>query len=465
MKSDFMLAITQLSAEKNLSKEVVLGAVESALVSAYRKNNFVFNQNIAVKINPSSGEVAVWAQKKVVDEVADPRQEITLADARRLNKDVALDDEIMVESTPSNAGRIAAQTAKQVILQRLHDAEHSAIYAEYADKVGDILTGTVRKIDSHNTYVDLGRAEAVLSSQEQPSNERYRIGQRLKIYLVEVAESARGPQLVASRSHPGLLRRLFELEVPEILAGTVEIKEVAREAGYRSKIAVAARQQGVDPVGCCVGLRGIRIQNIVNELNGEKIDVVAWSPDPAVFITNALSPAQVVEVRVNRNEKSTEVIIPDRHLSLAIGKDGSNVRLAVRLTGYRIDIKSLSDAEAERAEYEIKRAEQEAEEALIAAQQALEAIEEEPVVEEELLITEDAEIIILEEEELEAVSQEKVGGGSLRFAEDVLIPPPAKPEPKRKRKRASKKEKAEDGIRLKRQKRDMLYIDDEDEYF
>jgi len=464
MKSDFMLAITQLSAEKNLSKEVVIGAVESALVSAYRKNNFVLNQNISVKINPASGEVSVWAQKKVVTQVTDPRQEISLADARRLDKKVALDDEIMVESTPSNAGRIAAQTAKQVILQRLHDAEHSAIYAEYADKVGDIITGTVRRVDSRNTYVDLGRAEAVLAVQDQAPSERYRVGQRLKVYLVEVAETARGPQLVASRAHAGLLKRLFELEVPEIFNGIVEIKEVAREAGYRSKVAVVARQQGVDPVGCCVGLRGIRIQNIVNELNGEKIDVISWSTDPAVFITNALSPAHVAEVRINRSEKSAEVIIPDRQLSLAIGKEGQNVRLAVKLTGWKIDIKSLSQAEEERSEYEARRAEEEAEAALLAAEQKKNAVTEELPAEEPVDEIEPELIPITAEIEKQPASHKEAGPG-LRFAEDVLIPPPARPEPKKKKKKASKKEQAEDGIRLKRQKRDILLLDDEDEYF
>ncbi|MFA7178904.1 MAG: transcription termination factor NusA [Dehalococcoidales bacterium] len=464
MKSDFMLAITQLSAEKNLSKEVVLGAVESALVSAYRKNNFVPNQNIAVKINPSSGEVAVWAQKKIVSEVSDPRQEISLADARRLDKKAALDEEIMVESTPSNAGRIAAQTAKQVILQRLHDAEHSAIYAEYADKVGDIITGTVRRVDPRNTYIDLGRAEAMLAAQDQAPSERYRVGQRLKIYLVEVAETARGPQLIASRSHPGLLRRLFELEVPEIFNGTVDIKEVAREAGFRSKVAVAARQQGVDPVGCCVGLRGIRIQNIVNELNGEKIDVIAWNADPAIFITNALSPAHVAEVRVNRNEKTAEVIIPDKQLSLAIGKEGQNVRLAVKLTGWRIDIKSLSQAEEQRAEYEARRAAEEAEAALVAAEMAAQAITEEAPAPEPVEEIE-AELIPITTEAEKQPASRKDSGPAIRFAEDVLIPPPAKPEPKKKKKKAGKKEQAEDGIRLKRQKRDMLLMDDEDEYF
>ncbi len=464
MKSDFMLAITQLSAEKNLSKEVVLGAVESALVSAYRKNNFAPTQNLSVKISPATGEVVVWAEKTVVEVVTDPRQEISLPDARRLNKTAELLDTLMVEDTPSNAGRIAAQTAKQVILQRLHDAEHSAIYAEYADKVADIITGTVRRVDSRQAYIDLGRAEALLVLQDQVPSERYRVGQRLKVYLVEVAETARGPQLVVSRAHAGLLKRLFELEVPEIHNNTVEIKAVAREAGFRSKVAVAAHQPGIDPVGCCVGLRGIRIQNIVNELNGEKIDVVSWSEDPAIFITNGLSPAHVAEVRLDWHEKTAEVIIPDRQLSLAIGKEGQNVRLAVKLTGWRIDIKSLSQAEVERAEYEAKKAIKEAAEAEEAIKTRTRQPELEEAVEEHPAEAVHEFIPVVEQPEVISRAQPKAKP-ALRFAEDVLIPPPEKPEPKKKKKKkVSKHDKGEDGIRLRRQKRDVVFMDDEDEY-
>ncbi len=464
MKSDFMLAITQLSAEKNLSKEVVLGAVESALVSAYRKNNFAPTQNLSVKISPSTGEVTVWAEKTVVESVTDPCQEISLPDARRLDKTSELSDLLMVEATPSNAGRIAAQTAKQVILQRLHDAEHSAIYAEYADKVDDIITGTVRRVDPRQAYIDLGRAEALLVLQDQVPSERYRVGQRLKVYLVEVAETARGPQLVVSRAHAGLLRRLFELEVPEIHNGTVEIKAVSREAGFRSKVAVAARQPGIDPVGCCVGLRGIRIQNIVNELNGEKIDVVNWSEDPAVFITNALSPAHVAEVRLDWHEKTAEVVIPDRQLSLAIGKEGQNVRLAVKLTGWRVDIKSLSQAEVERAEHEAKRAIEAAEK----AEKAIEARAEQPELKEAIEEQPEEEpsefIPVAIEPEIVSKPQSRAKP-TLRFAEDLLVPPPEKPEPKKKKKKkVSRRETSEDGIRLRRQKRDVTFLDDEDEY-
>src|SRR5271157_3191066 len=333
MKSEFLLAITQLSAEKNLPKEVVISAVESALVSAYRKDSFLPTQNIEVKINRNTGRVEVWAEKTVVAKPADIKQEISLTDARKIKSDVKLGELIMVESTPQDAGRIAAQTAKQVILQRLHEAEHSAIFEEYAGKSGDIVSGVIQRIEPRQVLIDLGRVEAVLPSNEWMSNERYRIG----------------PRVIVSRSHPELLKRLFELEVPEVSNGTVEIKSVAREAGFRSKVAVAARQPGIDPVGCCVGLRGIRIQNIVSELSGEKIDVVLWNADPFAFIASSLSPAQIVAVELNKTDGQATVIVPDRQLSLAIGKEGQNVRLAAKLTGWRIDIKPASVYEAERA--------------------------------------------------------------------------------------------------------------------
>jgi len=304
MKSDFLLAITQLSAEKNLPKEVVVATVEAALVSAYRKDNFAANQNISVKINPASGKVEVWAEKTVVETPSDTRREISLDEACKFKPDVQSGENIMVEATPHNAGRIAAQTAKQVILQRLHEAEHSAIFEEYAGKESDIITGVAQRIEPRQIFIDLGRTEAILPVAEQVRNERYRIGQRLKVYLLEVVPTSKGPQLIVSRSHPDLLRRLFELEIPEVFNGTVEVKSIAREAGYRSKVAVAARQGGIDPVGCCVGLRGIRIQNIVRELNGEKIDVVVWNPDLSIFIANALSPSQVLSIELNDEKGS-----------------------------------------------------------------------------------------------------------------------------------------------------------------
>jgi N utilization substance protein A len=307
-----------------------------------------------VKISPTTGKVEVWAEKTVVEKVAEDRSEITLALAKKKNPEAKLGEALMVESTPANAGRIAAQTAKQVILQRLHEAEHSAIFEEYAGKSNDIITGVVQRTEPKQAFINLGRTEAVLPSNEQTPGERYRIGQRLRVYVVEVARTPKGPRVIVSRSHPNLLRRLFELEVPEVYNGIVEIKSISREAGYRSKVAVAARQEGIDPVGCCVGLRGIRIQNIVNELNGEKIDVVAWNKENPAFIANALSPAQVLSVELN-NEIAT-VVVPDKHLSLAIGKDGQNARLAAKLTGWRIDIKSASATEAEKVAKAVKAA-------------------------------------------------------------------------------------------------------------
>ena len=349
MKSDFLIAVTQLSAEKHLPKEVVLGAVEAALVSAYRREGSVSNQNISVKISPNTGEVRVFAPMDVVEEVADPKQELSLAEAQKLNKAAKLGDTLNVEVTPHNAGRIAAQIAKQVVLQRLREAEHEAIFEEYATKAADIVSGVIRRVEPKHVYIDLGRAEGVLPAAEQTPTEHYRVGQRLKVYMLEVERTPKGPQILVSRSHRNLLRRLMELEIPEIHNGTVEIKSIAREAGYRSKVAVAARQAGVDPVGCCVGLRGIRIQNVVNELNGERIDVIQWHPDPAAFIANALSPAPVVQVVINEAQKTATVIVPDKQLSLAIGKEGQNARLVAKLTGWGIDIKSASTAEAEKA--------------------------------------------------------------------------------------------------------------------
>jgi len=471
MKSDFLIAITQLSAEKNLPKEIVIEAIEAALVSAYRKDNFATNQNISVKINPATGGVKVWAEKTVVELPSDSRREISLDEACRIKPDTQIGDVIEVEATPRNAGRIAAQTAKQVILQRLHEAEHSAIFEEYTNKEGDVITGIIQRIEPRQMFIDLGRTEAVLPAVEQVRNERYRIGQRLKVYLLEVVRSGKGPQLVVSRSHPNLLRRLFELEVPEVVNGIVEIKSIAREAGYRSKVAVAARQEGVDPVGCCVGLRGIRIQNIVSELNGEKIDVVMWDPDASVFITNALSPARVLDVGLDDAEEVATVVVPDQQLSLAIGKEGQNVRLAAKLTGWRIDIKSASDAEAEK----------------LAEAKLLAEAEEEAMVGEELPAeipaTTDSTLAFAESAveaaeplpALEAVpfeppqAQAAIEKPQLRFAEDILVSVPTKPEAKskkRKKKGNQGKKSADDGVRLKKLRRESeIDIDIGDEEY
>jgi N utilization substance protein A len=473
MKSEFLLAITQLSAEKNLPKEVVITAVESALVSAYRKDSFAANQNIAVKINRNTGRVEVWAEKTVIDRVTDSRKEISLSDAKRLKPDITLGEAIMVESTPQNAGRIAAQTAKQVILQRLHEAEHTAIIEEYAGKAGDIVSGVVQRIEPRQVLIELGRAQAVLPSNEQIPGERYRIGQRLKVFMVEVAKTAKGPKVVVSRSHPELLKRLFELEVPEVSNGTVEIKSVAREAGFRSKVAVFARQPGIDPVGCCVGLRGIRIQNIVSELSGEKIDVVQWAADPATFIANALSPAQILAVELNRTEVVAIVIVPDRQFSLAIGKEGQNARLAAKLTGWKIDIKMGSVWEAEREAARPAVMKREAPEeaapagvtdtgAAPVATQTEEAIIEEPVEEAGEKAEEPEEEVVAVKPvvfEPQAVVKE------LRFAEDIMGARSGESKAKKKKKGAPGKEREEEGPRVKKGgRRQEIVIEDEDEF-
>ncbi len=350
MKNDFIIAITQLSAEKNLPKEVVLDAVEAALASAFRREVQGGSPNISVKINPNTGDFNVYTLKSVVAEPEDPSAELTLDEARHFNPAAQLGDVLRFETPlPSNAGRIAAQTAKQVVMQRLREAEREVVFAEFAGKEGDIVSGIIQRIEPKQIVVDLGKTEAILPAAEQVRTEHYRPAQRLKVYVLEVFRSARGPQVVISRTHRNLVRRLFELEVPEIYNGTVEIKAIAREPGYRSKVAVAARQEGVDAVGACVGLRGIRIQNIINELSGEKIDVIEWHSDAGLFVSNALSPAPVLSVSVNEEEKTATVVVPDRQLSLAIGREGQNARLAAKLTGWRIDIKSASVAEAERA--------------------------------------------------------------------------------------------------------------------
>jgi len=451
MKTEFMVALTQLSAEKHLPKEVVLSAIETALVSAYRKDAFVAGQDISAKINPNTGEVKVYVRKTVVEKATDLLREISLGEAQKKDKNVQLGDIVSIESTPPNAGRIAAQTARQVILQRLHEAEHHAIFEEFTGKEGDIVTGIVQRITPEQIHIDLGKAEAILPSIEQVHNERYRVGQRLKLYVLEVTKSSRGPQILVSRSHRNLLRRLFELEIPEIYGGTIDIKSIAREAGYRSKVAVAARQEGVDPVGCCVGLRGIRIQNIVNELRGEKIDVVEWSDEAATFIANALSPAQVSNVELNQAENTAVVAVPDKQLSLAIGKEGQNARLAAKLTGWRIDIKSASAIEAEKASIDReaakagRRAVAEPEELI--PETAGEAVsvegEEEIPGELELAAEEKTEEVVAVVSDFDLVlasgvpsTAKSAEGRQIRFAEDIL---PGRAS-KAKKKKAGKKE-------------------------
>ncbi|MCH7712989.1 MAG: transcription termination/antitermination protein NusA [Chloroflexi bacterium] len=366
MKSDFLIALTQLAAERHLPREQVLQAIEVALASAFKKDNPASGQNISVKLNPNTGDVNVYALKLVVEEVEDPEREITVADAQAIKKTASLGDEVAsAEPLPHNASRIAAQTAKQVVLQRLREAERELLYQEFLQHEGDIVSGVIDQPENGRAImVELGRAQAILPFEEQVPTERYRKGQRTKVYVISVRNSPKGPEILVSRSHRNMLKRLFEIEVPEVYNGVVEIKAIARDAGFRSKVAVNATQQGIDPVGSCIGVRGNRIQSIVNELQGEKIDVVAWDKDPKVFIAKALSPSEVVEVEFADDNQTAIVVVPDRQLSLAIGKEGQNARLAARLTGYRLDIKGMTEWEQIREERLRQRATAQKEEAV-----------------------------------------------------------------------------------------------------
>jgi N utilization substance protein A len=344
MKHEFYAAISQIAAERGIPKEAIIEVMEKALVTAYRRTlgNNPPPIEVTVKLDSQTGMARVFAEKQVVDEVFDDRFEIDYVDAQRIKPDVELGETVVVESTPNDFGRIAAQTAKLVILQGIKEVEREHIYGEYMDREGELVTATVQRVAKGNVILEMGKAEAILPPKEQVDSDRYYHGQRLKVYLMEIRREDRGPRLIASRTHKQLIVRLFEMEVPEIYNGTVEIKSIAREPGLRTKVGVTARQEGIDPVGSCVGMRGVRIQNIVNELNGEKIDVVQWSSDPKEFIANALSPAQVVEVQLREDEHAATVIVPDKQLSLAIGKEGQNVRLAAKLSGWRIDFKSAT---------------------------------------------------------------------------------------------------------------------------
>jgi N utilization substance protein A len=403
-----------------------------------------------VKVDPNAGEINFYIQKVIVESVANPNREISIDEARKLRATAQVGDVINIECTPRNIGRIAAQAAKQVVLQRLREAEHRIIYEEFTDREGNVVTGTIQFTEPKRIYVRLNRTEAILPLNEQVPNEHYYRGQRLKFYLLDIAQGGKEPQIIVSRSHPNLLRCLFELEIPEIHNGIVELKAIAREAGHRSKVAVATTQENVDPVGCCLGPRGIRLQSIINELKGEKIDVIQWHADPGVFISNALSPAQVASIKIDEERKSAIVVVPDKQLSLAIGKEGQNARLAAKLTGWRIDIKSVSAIEAERVVTQ-------------EPETATEAIPPE-VMEREPPEAEPAEEIGVEESvELPSISEappEKPEEKQIRFAEDILvgalkakIPEKVKSEVKGKRK----------GKVIKYKKKDDHFVDDESE--
>src|SRR5690625_1177910 len=343
VSSELFNAISYLEKEKGIDKETLFEALEAALISAYKKN-FKSSNNVEVIFDEENGTMNIHAKKTVVEEVENEQEEISLEDAKEINLAYEIGDVVDVEVTPKNFGRIAAQAAKQVVTQRVREAERGVIYNEYIDREEDVMTGIIQRVDQNFVYVDLGKVEAKLARSEQIATEPYEVHDRIKVYVKKVENTNRGPQIFISRSHPGLLKRLFEMEVPEIFEGIVEIKSISREAGDRSKISVYASDPDVDPVGSCVGPKGQRVQAIVDELHGEKIDIVEWSEDPVVYVSNALSPSKVIDVLIDEENNATTVIVPDDQLSLAIGKRGQNARLAAKLTGWKIDIKSESEA-------------------------------------------------------------------------------------------------------------------------
>ncbi len=474
-KNEFLVAITQLAAEKNLPKEVVFDAVEAALASAYKRDDLAAS-NVVVKIDSETGVTRVYTRRTVVEEVTDPETEITPEEARRLNPGAQLGDGIDTEVAAQHTGRIAAQTAKQVVLQRLREAEREVVFEEYSGREGDIVSGEMARMEGRNVIIDLGKAEALLPPAEQVRIEHYRSGQRLKFYVLEVYKAAKGPQVIVSRTHKNLIRRLFELEVPEIFKGIVEIKAMAREAGFRSKVAVWSNQEGVDPIGACVGLRGTRIQNVVNELNGERIDVVLWDPESSRFVAHALSPAQVVHVQIDEATNTAEVVVPDRQLSLAIGKEGQNARLAAKLTGRRIDIKSQSVYEeimgeqppAVAAPEEAAPAEAAPEEApaqaLTPEQEAILSFQEEEEKQEAAPVAEEAptEAATAEEAVEVIAAKPEPPAPQIRFAEEILAVDRAEQDKKAKSKKAAASEK-ETAVKPKKARRTRRVVVEEEE--
>ncbi len=374
MQVDFVQALRDIGREKDIPLETLSEIIEAALVSAYRKH-YGAACEIHVDIDWDNGTAMVFSRKQVVEHMENPHIEMALAEARRLDPTVEEGEYLDIEVTPSEFGRIAAQTAKQVVAQRIREAEREIIFEEFSNRDGDVVTGVVQRREGRTVFVDVGKVEAVLPASEQSRLDSYRFGERMKVYILEVKRTTKTPRVLISRSHPGLLRRLFELEVPEVHEGVVEIKAQARETGARSKVAVASKQENVDPVGACVGHRGSRVQAVVDELRGEKVDIVRWGDEPAKYVASALSPAKVSRVLIDEETRSATVVAPDNQLSLAIGREGQNVRLAARLTGWRIDIRS-----------EVQMAEQAAaaEAAVVAGEgeEAVEAAAEEAAAEE-----------------------------------------------------------------------------------
>ena len=476
MKTDFLLAIKQLTAEKALNEDIVFDAVERGMAAAV-KRGYELPGAVSVKIDRYDGAMDVWSEREVVEieeDIADEDLQIDLDRARLLDAGAVIGSVLRQQHEVEDVGgRIEAQTAKQVVLQALREAERDAIFAEYSGQEGGIVSGLVQRVDAHQVIVDLGRAEAVLPGSEQVRMEHYRSGQRVKALMIEVLQANKGPQIVISRRRPEFVRRLFEIEVPEIARGLVEIRAVAREAGHRTKIAVFSRQEGLDPIGACVGMRAIRIQNVVNELGGERIDVVQWDPDPRAFVEHALSPAQTLAVRIVADTRTAEVAVPDQQLSLAIGREGQHAKLAARLSGFRIDIKPQTVAEKMRGEgrgafapqEELKIApEPEAPPRPLSAapavvEEAAPAPAEEPAPEP---ITEPAPAAeeepepepVLAATELQPAASSQPG--QIRFGEDVLRREPE--EPRRRQRRRQRYAEPDDG------RDDDPYADYEDEF-
>ncbi|GEP84270.1 transcription elongation factor NusA [Staphylococcus piscifermentans] len=423
--NELLLATEYLEKEKKIPREVLIDAIEAALITAYKKN-YEAARNVRVELNMDEGTFKVIARKEVVDDVFDDREEVDISTALEKNPAYEIGDIYEEDVTPKDFGRVGAQAAKQAVMQRLRDAEREILYDEFIDKEEDIVTGIIDRVDHRYVYVNLGRTEAVLSEAERSPNESYIPNERIKVYVNKVEQTTKGPQIYVSRSHPGLLKRLFEQEVPEIYDGTVVIKSVAREAGDRSKISVYSDNPDIDAVGACVGSKGVRVEAIVEELGGEKIDIVQWNEDPKVFVKNALSPSQVLEVIVDETNQSTTVIVPDYQLSLAIGKRGQNARLAAKLTGWKIDIKSESDAR-EAGIYPVPEVEETDEEPAedLTEEVVINQVDEEPDVEaeeaaeiEEAEATEEADT---EELEDEAVASEIEEAEAEESAEEEAI--------------------------------------------
>ena len=344
MNADFIEALNAIEKERGINKDVLIDAFEAALIAAYKRNYGTMG-NVRAVVDRDTGEIQIFASKTVVDHVEDVNTEISLEKARSINPLYDIGDVLEEEADPRKFGRIAAQTAKQVVVQRIREAERGIIFDEYVEKENEILTAIVQRVDNRQVYVELGRTEALLEQNQQMPGEEYHVNDRLKVYVLEVSRLSRGPQVLVSRTHQGLVKRLFEIEVPEIRQGIVQIKSIAREAGYRTKMAVYSTDPMIDPVGSCVGPRGMRVENVVAELKTEKIDIVKWSSDPAEYVASALNPARVISVFISDKEKAARVVVPDNQLSLAIGKEGQNARLAAKLTGWKIDIKSQSQIE------------------------------------------------------------------------------------------------------------------------